>query len=436
MDRFEAKQTIRATRPGSQSLSSTLKSVELFAGAGGLALGTHAAGFRHVALIEWDNNACDTMRANKRRGLGMLRGTEIVKGDVREYDFRSHRGEVDLVSGGPPCQPFSIGGKHRGFEDARNMFPEAVRAVREIQPKAFLFENVKGLTRSSFSNYFNYIIQHLRYPNLRRKGDEEWTDHLARLEKYHTSGKYRGLQYNVVPQLLNAANFGVPQRRERILIVGVRADLGIHFSFPLATHEEDALLFEQWVSGDYWERHRVPKSKRPSMPGRLERRVGRLRSLFPTAFLRPWRTVRDAISDLPRITEGEACIHTPNHYLNPGARVYAGHDGSPFDTPAKTLKAGDHGVPGGENMLRFDDGRVRYFSVRECARLQTFPDSWVFEGSWTESMRQLGNAVPVRLVEIVARDLRRDIDRAEHVSAVIRAVDNQRSAPRSRRQSA
>jgi len=96
---------------------------------------------------------------------------------------------------------------------------------------------------------------------------------------------------------------------------------------------------------------------------------------------------------------------TANHFLNPGARVYAGHNGSPLDLPAKALKAGDHGVPGGENTLRFADGTVRYFSVRECARIQTFPDDWVFEGSWTESMRQLGNAVPVVLSNVVAREL-------------------------------
>jgi DNA (cytosine-5)-methyltransferase 1 len=96
-----------------------------------------------------------------------------------------------------------------------------------------------------------------------------------------------------------------------------------------------------------------------------------------------------------------------NHFLNPGARSYAGHTGSPLDEPAKTLKAGDHGVPGGENTLRLEDGSVRYFSVRECARLQTFPDEWIVEGSWTEAMRQLGNAVPARLAQAVAAELAR-----------------------------
>jgi DNA (cytosine-5)-methyltransferase 1 len=113
----------------------------------------------------------------------------------------------------------------------------------------------------------------------------------------------------------------------------------------------------------------------------------------------PWKTVRDAIQDLPDPRETNP---VPNHRFQPGARSYPGHTGSPLDEPSKALKAGDHGVPGGENMLRHPNGRVRYFSIRESARIQTFPDEFVFPGSWTESMRQLGNAVPVELARVVA----------------------------------
>lgn len=388
-----------------------MRSIELFAGAGGLAIGTANAGFGHVALLEWDRNACQTIRINQRAGLPAVRDAELIEGDVAEYDFRVHSDRVDLVSGGPPCQPFSIAGKHRGFEDPRNLFPHAVRAVRQIRPKAFLLENVKGLLRSGFANYYGYIIHQLRYPDLPRRGDEEWTDHLARLEKHHTKGHYNGLKYNVIFQLLNAADYGVPQRRERVFIVGVRSDLGITFSFPPATHEEDAMLYDQWVSGEYWERHAVPKARRPKVSERFRSRIERLSILWSSAMLKPWQTVRDAISDLPQISVGSECARTPNHFMNPGARRYPGHDGSPLDAPAKTLKAGDHGVPGGENMLRHPDGSVRYFSVRECARLQTFPDEWVLGGSWTEAMRQLGNAVPVRLAAIVAGELHATIER-------------------------
>jgi DNA (cytosine-5)-methyltransferase 1 len=118
----------------------------------------------------------------------------------------------------------------------------------------------------------------------------------------------------------------------------------------------------------------------------------------------PWLTVRDAIGDLPD-SEKKPRSGIANHTFNPGARSYAGHTGSPLDEPAKTLKAGDHGVPGGENMLARVDGSVRYFTVREAARLQTFPDDYTFCGAWTEAMRQLGNAVPVRLAETVARSV-------------------------------
>lgn len=194
-----------------------MKSIELFAGAGGLAIATANAGFEHEAVLEWDQNACDTIRRNKAAGLPHLHGCEVVQGDVSSYDFKQHAGTVGFVSGGPPCQPFSIGGKHKGMDDRRNMFPHAVRAVREIAPKAFMFENVKGLLRKSFDNYFNYIIHQLTYPEIVRQGDEEWTDHNARLERAVTGGRHKGLKYNVVVQLLNAANYGVPQRRERVL---------------------------------------------------------------------------------------------------------------------------------------------------------------------------------------------------------------------------
>lgn len=383
-----------------------MKSIELFVGAGGLALGSHRAGMCHDVVIEWNRNACDTLRLNQRSGVLGVRDWRVVEGDVGEYDFSQHCDKVDFVVGGPPCQPFSLGGRHQANQDKRDMFPQAVRAVREIMPKAFLFENVKGLLRQSFANYYQYIIRQLEFPSVVRKGDEEWTDHLERLEKIKTSGrKPKCAHYNVVFQLLNAADYGVPQCRERVLVVGVRADLGVEFSFPQQTHSQDSLLYTKWVSGEYWDRHRIARKDRPKLPERLARRVEKLQPLMPVMLPRPWRTVRDAIHDLPRVREGHTSGKIANHFMNPGARSYPGHNGSPWDEPAKTLKAGDHGVPGGENTLRLDDGSVRYFSVRECARLQTFPDSWVFEGSWTESMRQLGNAVPVDLGHAVASQL-------------------------------
>lgn len=375
-----------------------MRSLELFAGGGGLGLGLHQAGFHASAVVEWDKWSCDTIRNNKALGFPLVQGWKVVQGDAREFDFHSV-GEVELVSGGPPCQPFSLGGKHKAYEDSRDMFPTAVSAVRALQPMAFIFENVKGLTRESFANYFQYICLQLTYPELTKRPSEEWQQHLARLEKRKTAGRQTGLRYNVVTQLLNAADYGIPQVRERVFFVGFRADLGIQWSFPQPTHSLAALAEAQFTTGNYWERHQVTMQDVELQRARLTPRMTSLLK-SPEAELLPWRTVRDAISDLPDPHSRKA-RKVLNHVFQDGAKPYPGHTGSPLDMPAKTLKAGDHGVPGGENMIAYADGTYRYFSVRESARLQTFPDDYVFHGSWTETMRQLGNAVPVELARIV-----------------------------------
>lgn len=378
-----------------------MRSVELFAGAGGMAIGMAKAGFQHAAVIEWNPDACETFRENQRQHGTHLGKWPVHECDVRKFDYGTVGPDIMVVSGGPPCQPFSLGGKHQGYMDDRDMFPEAVRAVRQLRPQAFIFENVKGLKRESFATYFEYIRLQLSYPSIVRKPEEAWREHCRRLEKHETSTRLPA-EYNVVTELLNAADYGVPQKRERVLIVGFRADLGVEWSFPQETHSEDALLESKWISGEYWDRHKVAKRCRPSVEGRLATRVERVRSgLLFADRVAPWLTVRDAIRDLPD-PERFPCNEIPNHRFNAGARSYPGHTGSPLDEPAKTLKAGDHGVPGGENMLARLDGTLRYFTVREAARLQTFPDDYVFPGPWTEAMRQLGNAVPVQLAEVVA----------------------------------
>jgi DNA (cytosine-5)-methyltransferase 1 len=388
-----------------------MRAIELFAGAGGLGMGISKAGFRPAQIVEWDRWCCDTIRENRRAKTGGIgHWPEPIEGDVRQVDFRKHEGKIDLVSGGPPCQPFSLGGKHRAHADTRDMWPEAVRVVRETRPRAFVFENVKGLTRASFATYLAHIVHQLTYPELTLLPGEEWPEHLARLERHHTArGGQDGLRYNVVHRVLNAANHGVPQRRERVVFVGFRADLGIEWSFPDGTHSMDALLWSQVRALDYWDRHKVARAGRVIDP----RLHARGMALVEKPVALPWMTVRDAIGDLPDPeldpVAAAACL---NHRFQPGARSYIGHTGSPLDEPAKTLKAGVHGVPGGENMLSRRDGSVRYFSVRESARLQTFPDDYRFHGSWSESMRQLGNAVPVRLAEVVARDVARHLTSA------------------------
>jgi DNA (cytosine-5)-methyltransferase 1 len=161
-----------------------------------------------------------------------------------------------------------------------------------------------------------------------------------------------------VVRVLNAANYGVPQRRERVVFVGFRDDLGIEWTFPKETHSLDALLWDQ-LRGDYWDRHKVPKKERITST-RTKKRAKQL-SKRPSEI--GWKTVRDALVGLPSPQSPDS-IHFLNHRFQAGARTYPGHTGSPLDEPAKTLKAGVHGVPGGENMLSLPDGSVRYFTVR------------------------------------------------------------------------
>lgn len=388
-----------------------MRSVELFAGAGGLAMGCEIAGFEHLAVVEWDKWACETVRENQRRGYPLLASWNLHEGDVRAFDWSSIPQDIELLAGGPPCQPFSIGGKHKAHEDNRDMFPATVEVIRRLHPKAFIVENVKGLTRSTFANYFHYIQLQLEFPELPPKPSEDWADHLMRLQIEKSSGKRKGkgFTYNVIPTLVNAADFGVPQKRERVFIVGFRDDLGVEWSFPSPTHSYEALLYDQWVTGAYWKRHGL---RQPKLPSKVAARVAKLRKATEPPSTLPWRTVRDALQGLPD-PQARTAKHVPNHSFQPGARVYPGHTGSPLDLPAKTLKAGDHGVPGGENMMVKDDGSVRYFTIRESARIQTFPDGFRFHGSWTETMRQLGNAVPVLLAQRVAASVAEQLASAE-----------------------
>ncbi len=380
-------------------------SVELFTGAGGLALGLESSGWHHIALVERNEDACKTILANKSCGNSFARNWELYPHDVKSIKYSDLKVTVDLVAGGPPCQPFSLGGKHKAYNDSRDMFPEAVRAVRELKPRFFVFENVKGLLRQSFSTYFNYIILQLSYPDIQKNNNENWIDHLSRLEKIHTSGRETDLSYRVIYRLLNAAEYGVPQNRHRVFIVGFRSDLGMEWNFPKATHSYNRLLWDQWVTGEYWDEHKVSSKQMPTISTKLKEKINRLKAMykFNPPSLKRFRTVRDAIQNLPdpHIRASDVL----NHEFREGARPYPGHTGSSYDEPSKTLKAGDHGVPGGENMIVLPSGECRYYTVRESARIQTFPDDYYFYGSWTEAMRQIGNAVPMMLAETVGKSI-------------------------------
>ncbi len=376
-----------------------LRAVDIFSGAGGLAKGVALAGFDTIGGYDFDSASCATLRRNlaERKSAAAF---EVLEADISGVEFSRHQDQIALLSGGPPCQPFSVGGKHVAQGDMRDQFPQAVRAVREIRPKAFMFENVAGLMRPRFRPYFEYIRLQLTHPEIGQDEAENWEDHFYRLQEYHTEGDRSGLHYRVLVSCVNAADYGVPQQRSRVFFVGFQQGLGARWHFPQPTHSKAALLNEQ-TSGRYWERHKVHSGYHLHSLAMIESQM-----LFDEAGeCLPWMTTRDAITDLVTPVKHAASSGDPMHYLKLGARAYKGHSGSSLDLPAKTLKAGVHGVPGGENMFRNDAGELRYFTLRECARLQTFPDSYQFSGTWTAAMKQLGNAVPVKLAEPIASSI-------------------------------
>lgn len=392
----------------------TMRALEIFSGAGGLAKGLADAGFAHAALVEWNKHACTTLREN-------FEHIPVHGIDIKNFDF-STLGAVDVVAGGPPCQPFSLGGKHQAHDDSRDMFPHAIRAIEQLSPKAFIFENVKGLLRSSFADYFEYILLRLSYPGLHGGHMDDWRAHLQLLKRVDPM-THAGTRYNVQFKLLNAADFGVPQTRERVFIVGIRNDVNAQWTFPRATHSEDRLLWDMHVSGDYWIKHGLNRHAELAQThdaSRLHAAALTARyGLFEPATL-PWQTVRDALENIPppSTTHGIA-----DHIFRDGARAYPGHTGSELDWPAKTIKAGGHGVPGGENMIRYPDGSLRYFTVFEAKQIQTFPADFKVTGAWGEAMRQIGNAVPVKLATVLGKHLKNTLQVSTETRKEVRKAE-------------
>lgn len=406
-------------------------SVELFAGGGGLAMAVHRAGYRPLLLNEFAKRACQTLRDNGAvdRVDETLPASgdpwPLVEGDVREVDFGYlEKQEVDVLAGGPPCQPFSLGGVHKGDDDSRNMFPEMFRATREIRPKAVICENVRGLLRPSFKPYFDYILRAMSLPFEERAEDTTWLEHNEILRRRSESNIDDTERYDVYMTPVNAADYGVPQVRNRVIIVAFRSDLGVEWNAPKIRYSEAALV-RTMLDGSYWERHEVSAQARKRSMDELTN-SGILKEDKEAL---PWRTLRDAIAgiddgqeQLPKIpakhldrVERYAGGFT-DHVGWPDARQYPGHTPNLLDRPAKTVKAGVHGVPGGESVMRVDDPKYdggkgyRYMTVRETARVMTFPDSWSLDGPRGEKMRQLGNAVPVKLGEAFAVAVKNALD--------------------------
>lgn len=426
-----------------RELSKDRTSVELFAGGGGLAMAVHNAAFRPLLVNELVRHACETLKGNRAE----LRGPEeriparggrwpLIEGDVRDIDFTYLWDRVDLLAGGPPCQPFSLGGVAKGDEDKRNMFPEMFRAIREIQPKAVICENVRGLLRPSFRPYFDYIERELSQPFEERDAGSSWREHdeilRSRLAEEPLDPKRR---YEVITTKVNAADYGVPQIRNRIIIVAFRSDLGVdlaRFREAVQPRYSETALTRSMLDGSYWDRH-------PNVPDHVRRVVMERLPVIPPEDdgKLPWRTLRDAIRGidgqppLPPVPWDKLDRREYNlggfmdHIGWPDARIYDGHTPNELDRPAKTVKAGVHGVPGGESVILTDDlipasttrskyaYRHRYMTVRETARVMTFPDSWKLAGPRGEQMRQLGNAVPVALGEFFVRAIAAALDEAE-----------------------
>ncbi len=338
-------------------------SVELFAGAGGLALGMHQAGFRHVLLNEMESTACATLRRNHPEW-------NVLEGDVHAVDFTPLCGKVDFLSGGFPCQAFSYAGKKGGLNDTRGtLFFELARAVREIQPKVFMGENVKGLLSHEGGRTLEIIRNAIRE-----------------------------LGYTLVePRVLKAIMYQVPQKRERLILVAIRNDLyeqGVRFHWP-APCRRVMTLRDAFCAGTLFDSD-VPPSAGQHYPDKK----ARVMAMVPEGG--DWR-------DLP--------VDVQKEYMGGSFYLGGGKTGMArrlsMDEPSLTLTC----APAQKQTERCHPTETRPLTVREYARIQTFPDQWRFEGSLTSQYKQIGNAVPVNLAYAIGRSLIRlfnDIEQRHH----------------------
>lgn len=334
-------------------------SVELFAGAGGLALGMAKAGFKHVLLNEFDSSACKTLRKNRP-------DWNVVEGDVHDVDFTLLRGKVDFLSGGFPCQAFSYAGKQGGFNDTRGtLFFELARAVKEIQPKVFMGENVKGLVSHDNGRTIETI-----------------------------KNTIAELGYTLVePRVLKAIMYQVPQKRERLILIAIRNDIAekVQFHWP-SPFERVVNLRDAFYKGVIYDSN-VPMSVGVKYPLKKQKVL----EMVPMGG--DWR-------DLP---EDVAREYMGGSWLLGGGKTGMARRLS-LDEPSLTLTCS----PAQKQTERCHPTETRPLTVREYARIQTFPDDWKFEGPISSQYKQIGNAVPVNLAWAVGRSLIRlfnDIER-------------------------
>lgn len=312
--------------------------IELFAGAGGLALGLEQAGLEGTCFVEFDASACKTLKANRPNW-------NIICDDIHHVDFRVVRGSIDLVTGGAPCQAFSYAGKKLGFEDTRGtLFHEFARCVMEVQPKMFLFENVRGLLSHDKGRTFETI-----------------------------SSVFESLGYQIQHKVLNACYYGVGQKRERIIVIGIRNDLikTIHFEYP--------------TPDETWTTLRTALKDCPKSVGEsYSKKKYDVMKLVPAGGC--W-------VDLP---EDIAKDYMKKSFYSGGGRRGMARRIS-WDEPCLTLTTS----PSQKQTERCHPEETRPFTVREYARIQSFPDDWQFVGTMSEQYKQIGNAVPVELARRV-----------------------------------
>ena len=317
------------------------RSIELFAGAGGLALGISKAGFETVALVDNDRDCVATLRKNRPRW-------NVIGRDIADVDFRGMK--ADLVTGGFPCQPFSHAGHKLGFRDVRGtIFYEFARAIKQVRPRAFLAENVEAIPRNDGGRTLNTILDILK-----------------------------ALGYNVEHRTLNAVNYRVPQKRKRVIFVGVRR--GMSFEFP------------------------APRSDVVTMGEALRGTPDSLGDAYSE-----WRR-----RILEKVPPGGSWVNLPTRlqkrYLGSSFYSEGGKRGMArrlsWSEPCLTLTCS----PSQKMTDRVHPDETRPLTVREYARIQTFPDTWKFEGSMHSQYRQIGNAVPIKLAIALGRSLRRALD--------------------------
>jgi DNA (cytosine-5)-methyltransferase 1 len=326
------------------------KLIELFAGCGGLAIGLERAGFSSVLLNEIDKHACSTLRLNRPEW-------NVIEGDISKIDFSEFKNSVDIISGGFPCQAFSYAGKKMGFEDTRGtLFFEFARAIKEANPKVFIAENVRGLMKHDGGKTLKTISKII---------DD--------------------LGFKLIePRVLKAIFYRVPQKRERLFLVGIRKDLikKTKFKWPSPYNRimtmKDALKKGELFNTD------VPKSDGQQYPKRKKE----ILSLVPPGGY--WR-------DLPDKIQRE--FMKKSYFLGGGKTGMARR--LSWDEPSLTLTC----APAQKQTERCHPDETRPLTIREYARIQTFPDSWQFSGSLTAQYKQIGNAVPVNLAHAVGCSL-------------------------------